>query len=66
MIEEFKQDINNVIQQRLIESECQPQNIEQWYEKAANLDRQKKRRKEIIKKEKNKSSCSKSKYINNC
>ena len=32
LIEEFKCGINGTIQQRLMESECQPGTIEQWYE----------------------------------
>ncbi len=32
LIEEFKCGINGTIQQKLMESECQPGTIEQWYE----------------------------------
>jgi len=39
LVEEFKQDMNGVIRQKMMESECPSQNIEQWYEKATNLDR---------------------------
>ena len=39
LIEEFKHSINSIILQRLIESECQPSTINQWYEWAINLDR---------------------------
>jgi len=38
-IEEFKRGMNGTIQQRLIESECQPGTIEQWYKRITNLDR---------------------------
>jgi len=39
LVEEFKREINGVIHQRFMESECQPSSIEQWYDKAIVLDR---------------------------
>jgi len=32
LVEEFKHSMNRTIQQRLMESECQPGTIKQWYE----------------------------------
>ena len=39
LIEEFKKRINRIIYQRLMEAECQPSSIEQWYNKAIALNR---------------------------
>ena len=39
LIDKFKRGINGTICQRLIESEWQPKFIEQWYERAINLNR---------------------------
>ena len=38
-IEEFKREMNRMIQQKLIQSEHQPRNIEQQYKRAPNLNR---------------------------
>ena len=39
LVEEFKRSINRTIWQRLMESECQPSFIEQWYERVINLNK---------------------------
>ena len=39
LIEEFKQGMNGTIMRKLIEAERPPRSIEQWYERATNLDR---------------------------
>ena len=39
LVEEFKRGINRTIWQRLMESEYQPSFIEQWYERAINLNK---------------------------
>jgi len=39
LIEEFKRGINGVIRRKLIEAEQPPRSIQQWYERAVNLDR---------------------------
>ena len=39
MIEEFKRGMNRVIRKKLMEVECSLRSIEQWYERATNLDR---------------------------
>jgi len=39
LIEEFKREINGVIQRKLIELERPPRSIKQWYERVTNLDR---------------------------
>ena len=39
LIDEFKRGINATIHQRLMESEQQPDSIEQWYDRAIVLDR---------------------------
>jgi len=33
LVEEFKRRMNRTIQQRLMELECQPSSIEQWYDR---------------------------------
>ena len=37
MIKKFKRDIDEIIRQKLMKSECPPRNIEQ-YERMVNLD----------------------------
>jgi len=39
LVEKFKQEINGIICQRLIESEWQLSSIEQWYDRVIALDR---------------------------
>ena len=39
LIEEFEREINKTIRRKLIETKCPPRSIEQWYERAVNLDR---------------------------
>jgi len=39
LVEKFKRDMNGVIRRKLIEAKWPPRNIEQWYERAVNLDR---------------------------
>ena len=39
LIEEFKRGMNSTIRRKLMEAERQPASIEQWYERAVNLDR---------------------------
>jgi len=39
LVKKFKQEMNRIIQQKLIESECLSRSIEQWYERITNLDR---------------------------
>ena len=39
LIEEFKKGMNSTIRKRLMEAEKQLASIEQWYERAINLDR---------------------------
>ena len=39
MVKKFKQEMNRIIQQKLIESECFSRSIEQWYERITNLDK---------------------------
>jgi len=38
-VEEFKWELNEVIRRKLMEAKKSPRSIEQWYEKAVNLDR---------------------------
>lgn len=39
LVEEFKWEMNEVIQWKLMETEWSSRSIEQWYEKVTNLDR---------------------------
>ena len=39
LIEEFKREINGVIQRKLIKSERSPRSIKQKYKRATNLDK---------------------------
>ena len=39
LVEEFKRGMNEIIHQRLMESEQQPTSIEQWYDRMIALDR---------------------------
>jgi len=39
LVKEFKREINRTIRRKLIEAERLPKNIEQWYERATNLNR---------------------------
>jgi len=39
LVKKFKQGMNRIIQQKLIELECLSRSIEQWYERVTNLDR---------------------------
>ena len=39
MIEKFKREINRTIRKKLIGTEYPLRSIEQWYERAVNLDR---------------------------
>ena len=39
LVEEFKRRMNRMIRRKLIEAERPPTSIEQWYERATNLDR---------------------------
>jgi len=39
LIEEFKQGMNGMIRQKLMESEHPLRSIEQWYRRATNLNR---------------------------
>ena len=39
LIEEFKQGMNGIIRQKLMESKHPPRSIEQWYRRATNLNR---------------------------
>ena len=39
LVEEFKRGINRTIWQRLMKLECQSSFIEQWYERAINLNK---------------------------
>jgi len=38
-VEEFKKRMNGVIRRKLLETERPSRSIEQWYERAINLDR---------------------------
>ena len=38
LIEEFKRGMNCTIRRKLMETECQPGTIEQWYDRATALD----------------------------
>jgi len=39
LVKEFKRGMNRVIRRKLIEVERSPTSIEQWFKRAANLDR---------------------------
>ena len=39
LIKEFKREMNEMIQRKLMEIERPPISIEQWYKRATNLDR---------------------------
>ena len=39
LVNEFKREMNRVIQKKYIETERYPRNIKEWYEYATNLDR---------------------------
>ena len=39
LIEEFKREMNGIIQRKLMEAERPLSSIEQWYKHATNLDR---------------------------
>ena len=39
IVEEFKREMNEMIQRKLIKAERSPTSIEQWYEHTTNLDR---------------------------
>jgi len=39
LIEKFKQSMNGMIRQKLMESKHPPRSIEQWYRRATNLNR---------------------------
>jgi len=39
LIEEFKRGMNETIRRKLMKAEKPPRSIEQWYERAVNLDR---------------------------
>ena len=39
LIEEFKKRINNIIRRKLMDAERPSKSIEQYYERAVNLDR---------------------------
>jgi len=39
LVEKFKREMNKVIKRKLMEVERPPMSIEQWYERAVNLDR---------------------------
>jgi len=39
LVENFKQGIDGVIRRKLIKTERPPRSIEQWYERAANLNK---------------------------
>ena len=41
LIEEFKREMNGTIRKKLIEVECLPRNIKQWYERVVNLNKHK-------------------------
>jgi len=54
LIEEFKREMNSKIRRKLMEMECSPESIKQWYERAINLDKhcRKSRREEEMLREK--------------